>query len=148
MLYYENGKIKFGSVYVKIPDGVYIETEPEMSYEFGLELVSPSEDYQITIQVDADKDNALEYIESVTQGVGYRELGEPLPIQICGLSGWQVRYGDSQDRTVYYEVALDIPETPEAKVLDIYVRIKTPADREQIINGRIVQDLLNRITLA
>lgn len=148
MLYYEKGKIKFGSVYVKIPDGVYIETEPEMSYELGLELVSPNDDYRITIQGDADKQNALEYITSVTQGVGYRELGKTLPVQICGLFGWQVRYGDPQDRTVYYEVALDIPETSEAKVLDIYVRIETPADREQIINGRIVQDLLNGITLA
>ena len=148
MLYYENGKIKFGSVNVKIPNGVYIETQPEMSYEFGLVLVSPNEDCQITIQSANEKKNALKYLNSVTQGVGYKHLDKPEPIQINGLQGWQLRYGDDGDGYRYYEVALDIPKTEGASILDIYVRIEPLADREGIINGRVVQDLLNGITIT
>lgn len=93
MLYYESGKIRFGSVYVKIPDGVYIETQPEMSYEFGFVLVSPDESFQITIQCDNEKKDALKYLNSVTRGVGYKHLDKPEQIQVNGLHGWQLRYG-------------------------------------------------------
>lgn len=148
MLYYEDGKIKFGSVYVKIPDGVYIETQPEMSYEFGLVLVSPDESFQITIQCDKEKGNALKYLNRVTQGVGYKHLDKPEPIQVNACHGWQLHYGDPGDRSIYYEVVLDIPETEEASILDIYVRIESPSDRESIIKGRIIQELLNGITIA
>ena len=148
MLYYESGKIRFGSVYVKIPDGVYIETQPEMSYEFGFVLVSPDERFQITIQCDNEKKDALKYLNSVTQGVGYKHLDKPEKIQVNGLHGWQLRYGDIGDRSIYYEVVLDIPKTEEARILDIYVRIEHPTDRESVINSRIVQELLSGITIA
>lgn len=148
MLFYEDGKIRIGSVFVKIPDGAYIETQSEMSYEFGIELVSPDDSYRILVIGDNEKKNALKHLNSVTQGVGFKHLGKPEPIIVGGLKGWQLRYGDSGDNTQYYEVVLDIPETEEARILDIYVRMRTPADREAIINGRIVQDLLNGITLA
>ena len=148
MLFYENGKIRIGSVNIKIPDGVYIETQPEMSYELGIVLVSPDENYQITIQGDNERHNALKFLNSVTQGVGYKHLGKPQPIKVNDLEGWQLCYGESGDKMVYYEVVFDIPETEEARILDIYVRIDTPQDRESIIKGRIVQELLQGITLA
>lgn len=90
----------------------------------------------------------VKYLNSVTQGVGYKHLDKPQPISVNGLEGWQLRYGESGDKTVYYEVVFDIPETEEARILDIYVRIDTPENRELIINGRIVQELLQGITLV
>lgn len=148
MLFYKDGKIRIGSVDVRIPDGVYIETHPEMSYDQGLELVAPNEEYRIVILGDNDKKNALRHLNSVTQGVGYKHLDKPESIILNGLKGWQLRYGEPDDPVIYYEVVFDIPETEEARILDIYLRAATPVDMQNIINGRIVQELLNGITLA
>lgn len=146
MLYYENGSVGIGSVNVKIPDGVFWETNTENVFEVGFELASPGEDFRITVTGDNEEKDALSYLRSMTHNVGFKILGDPERIEINGLKGWKLQYIGSKEKVLYCEFALDIPKTKEAHILDIYLRANAPADMDKIISSRIVQELLNGIT--
>lgn len=146
MLYYERGRIRIGSVNVKIPNGVFWETDPENVYGLGFELVSPKEDFRITIAGECEEKDALAYLKSMTHNAGFKMLGDPERIEINGLKGWKLQYIGSKERVLYCEFTLDIPKTEEAHILDIYLRANAPADMNKIIRSRIIQDLLNGIT--
>lgn len=106
MLLYKNHRFHFANVSFQIPEGYFLDTDPEENANNCIRLWDPDKRYSVEIRVDDNTRGSEMELAYVLQGMNPRILNPIRPTTINGLSGHHATYRNT--RTQYYEIWLDI----------------------------------------
>lgn len=131
MLLYKNGRFYGEKVSFLVPDGFYLEVDPEIIGEYGFCAWSPQRDCLCCWRsYDGCGGTAAELETRFFPECGCVPLSPVTPIQLNGLSGHFVFYRDLQKQ--YYEARFDLTDgdqlsfSVEAQGKDIRRLMDTP----------------------
>lgn len=109
MFLYRNHRLYYGNVSFQIPDGFFLDANPDEDTDDYLKLVAPDESYSIDIRFYQDSMDAKAELESVIHDLRAEIFYPVAPIIMGGLPGYHATYRDR--RTQYYEAWFDIEES-------------------------------------
>ena len=131
MLCYKNHRFHYGKISFQIPDGYYIDTEPELISDNSLHLHSPDKLHRLDLQVDTSSKGAAKELASVLKDMKHTLLQPTSRFTLNGLSGVHASY--KADGNQYYEAWLDI-----AKGVSMLILISTKRDIAKIDTAAIL----------
>lgn len=106
MLCYKNHRFHHRQVSFQIPEGFYIDTEPELVSDNSLHLYSPDMLYRLDLQIVTTSNGSSEELASVLRDMKHTLVRPTLLLSINGLTGVHAAY--RSEGTQYYEAWLDI----------------------------------------
>lgn len=130
MLQYKDGKFHVPGAAFALPEGFYLETEPEHCYERGFGAWTPDRRYYFEWEVERPCEGTRQELAALFSplwGIPGSE-DDIVPVLVNGLSGHQVRY--MNHGTEYFEMRLALPARAE---LSIRVRAETG----NILTGKV-----------
>lgn len=111
MLQFKDGKFHAYGLSFALPDGFYLDSDPDTPYEYGLCCCSPDETIYYGIYVDCEHEDLREGIELLFEpGSGMYQTSEIRPVVLNGLAGFEVTFYDRE--CDYYETHLQASEGP------------------------------------
>ena len=109
MFRYKNHRFYYDNISFQIPDGFFLDANPDEDTDDYLKLVAPDESYDIDIRFEQDCMDAKSELESVIHDLKAEILRPVAPICMNGLTGYHSTYRDK--RTQYYEAWFDIEDS-------------------------------------
>ena len=106
MLHYKNHRFHVANVSFQIPDGYFLNTDPEENANNGIRLCNPDKLYSVEIRVDESTRGSEMELAYVLQGMNPRILQPIGPTSVNGIHGHHATYRNT--RTQYYELWLDV----------------------------------------
>lgn len=111
MLQYKKGRFHCEGVSFEIPENFYLDTDCDISYENGLEFITPDEKMVIEYDI-TDYDGSTEKeLQKLFRNGSYIVIEPITPVLINGLKGHKCCYRTSKES--FYEVHLEITEELE-----------------------------------
>ena len=106
MFHYLNHRLHWNNISFQIPNGYYLDSDPELPDKHTIWLISPNRDYRAAVTImPSDEDTLSALSASISDMNG--ELITPIaPISVGGLHGHHASYRLTRPR--YYEVFLDL----------------------------------------
>lgn len=104
MLMYKQGRFWAEGASFAIPDGFFVEMDPDVNYERGIGAWDPSCTILYMWNICKEDDGAKQMLESVVKD--YQPLSKITPIVLNGLSGYWGIYGGKSFQN--YEVRFDL----------------------------------------
>ena len=142
MLLFKGGKFHALGVAFELPDGFWLETEPEDVVQYGLVAYTPDKQHQVLWEIEEGcHGTAAELEEFFGPETGIEAMSEIAPLTINDLSGHQVMYRTSQDERLEYRFA--IREGVEFSVC-IYAKTGSIVD---VQSQKVTQEILRGISL-
>lgn len=137
MLLYKSGRFYVEGVSFQIPDGFYVETDPDLNYEEGLSAWNPSCSCLYLWMLDKGCADAKTELHKIVDSAftPYSEVGS---IVANGLSGCFILYGEKKEQ--YYEARFDLGRGKqfalivEARKDDIHKVIKS-SEFQTVLDG-------------
>ena len=105
MLIYKQGRFWDEGVSFCIPDGFFLETDPDVNYERGIGAWNPTQTCLYMWVISDDEVGTREGLEKAS--CDFKRLSEITPITLNGLSGHWVAYNTRFEE--YYEVRFALP---------------------------------------
>lgn len=105
MLMYKQGRLWTEGASICIPDGFFLETDPDINYERGLSAWNSTQSCLYMWVISENEVGTREGLEE--QSCNFKPLSEITPITLNGLSGHWITY--STPREEYYEVRFALP---------------------------------------
>ena len=134
MLHYKNHRFHVANVSFQIPDGYFLDTDPEENANNCIRLWDQDKLYSVEIRVDDSSRGSEMELAYVLQGMNPRILHPIRPVCVNGIMGHHATYRNT--RTQYYELWLDIDTG-----LAMLVLIVTKADIMKIDVDSVVAAL-------
>jgi len=136
MICFQNGRFCTHGVSFTIPDGFYLETEPDFVFEFGLGAWTPDKSCYVEWNIEENCLGTEKELDSI-----FQESSQVVPlseihlVSVNGLSGHQVIYRKQQK--FFLEVRLSLQEKGEFVFLagGEGKGISTRQDVQQALNG-------------
>lgn len=124
MLRYHDGRFYAGPVSFLLPDGLYLDSEPEILYPNSVNFCAPDGSFRLELMVEEDCADSRTEAESLLNSISpERHIGAITPITRNNLHGHQASY-TSQGK-ICYEVRFDFEEDGTHKLF-LYALIATP----------------------
>lgn len=93
MLQYKDGRFYAPGVSLQIPNGFYLETEPEVYFEYGLTAWTPDRAYLVSWEFEEGCQGTEKELRDLFTGVsGIMLIGTIEPISVNGLNGHYAAY--------------------------------------------------------
>ena len=108
MLLYENGRFHFGGISFAIPNGFFLETDPEMSLKDGIEVYGPDKSFSVELSLYAEEKCTKSFLRDVVKEMECPVIERLSYVELNGLHGHHVTYG-GEERTSYYEARFNLP---------------------------------------
>ena len=105
MLMYKQGRFRAEGGSFQMPDGFFLETDPNINYEKGVSAWNSAQSCLSMWVISENEAGTREGLEE--QSCNFKPLSEITPITLNGLSGHWVTY--STPREEYYEVRFALP---------------------------------------
>lgn len=106
MFQYLNHRFHWNNISFQIPDGYYLDSDPEMPDKNTIWLVSPNLDFHISITIlNGGEDTRTVLSDSITDMMP-KSVSPIAPISINGLHGHHASFRLTRSR--YYEILLDL----------------------------------------
>lgn len=134
MLRYKNHRFHAANVSFQIPDGYFLDTDPEENANNCIRLWNPDKLYSVEIRVDDSERGSEMELAYVLQGMNPQILHTIKPTCVNGILGHHATYRNT--RTQYYELWLDI----NARLV-MLVLVVTKADITKIDVDSVVASL-------
>lgn len=108
MLKFENNRIYCGGISFPIPNGLYLETNFEITYDDALFLFPENKAYYLAVHLDRYAGSASERAKTEMDDVGPQISGQPKPVEINGIHGVGVLYTYTQQEhyEMYFETVV------------------------------------------
>ena len=104
MFHYLNHRFHWNNISFQIPDGYYLDSDPEMPDKNTIWLVSPNLDFHISITIlNGGEDTRTVLSDSITDMMP-KSVSPIAPISINGLHGHHASFRLTRSR--YYEILL------------------------------------------
>ena len=104
MFQYLNHRFHWNNISFQIPDGFYLDSDPEMPDKNTIRLVSPNLDFHISITIlNGGEDTRTVLSDSITDMMP-KSVSPIAPISINGLHGHHASFRLTRSR--YYEILL------------------------------------------
>ena len=136
MLLYKNGRFHGLGLSFELPEGFYLETEPDLCCELGLGAWTPDMRFYVDWQIDDQRQGTREELEGLfSPDSGVMVHGSLEPIEVNGLAGhqaayrgndrehWEFRLSPGDDRQVAVVIYAAEPDTPCDDIQDLAARI-------------------------
>ena len=142
MLLYKNQCFQTHSVSFRLPDGVYLNSAPELQLENGLEYQVPEDGFSISIEVGASGGTASEVFQEVLES--HTALSEVLPVQAGGLEGFYLIYCSSFNGHIEFHFDLG-EEDGEPQALSILLQSDDPETVGELLHHPALTSLLDSL---
>lgn len=139
MVRFQNGRFYTHGVSFAIPEGYFLETEPEFVHEYGLGAWTP--DKTCFVEWDVEE-NCLgtkrELSDLFQESSGVRKMSEIQSVSINGLLGHQADY--QREQKYFFELRLSLKENSEFVFLasgtkENMLSWKKSSDLAQVLNN-------------
>ena len=111
MLQYKKGRFHCKGVSFEIPENFFLDTYCDITYENGLELISPNEKMVVEYNICDFDGSTEEELQKLLRGDSFVVIEPITPVLINGLVGHQCSYRTSSEN--YFEVHLKITDELE-----------------------------------
>ena len=108
MLCYKNHRFHVNGASFQIPDGYFLDTEPEDIAQDCVSLWGPEKDFSVSVRVDTNSRGAENELAFILNGMEPTILRPAAPITHNGLSGYHASYRN--DRIQYHEIWFDVAD--------------------------------------
>lgn len=106
MFHYLNHRFHWNNISFQIPDGYYLDSDPELPDKHSIWLISPKLDFRVAITIMTGSEDSRSALNDSIADMN-PELTAPIaPLSINGLHGHHASYRLIRPR--YYEVYLDL----------------------------------------
>ena len=106
MFRYLNHRFHWNNISFQIPDGYYLDSDPEMPDKNSIWLLSPTLDFRIAITIMRSNKDTLSALSDSISDMNPELIAPIAPISINGLHGHHASYRLIRPR--YYEMYLDL----------------------------------------
>lgn len=142
MLLYKEGKFNALGVSFTLPNGFWLETEPENAVQYGLTAYTPDKQFQVVWEIEEGCHGTVaELQELFGPETGIKALSEITPVSIGGISGHRVMYRTYCDERLEYRFA--VGEGVELSVC-VYAKAGNIADAK---SKALVDEIMSGISL-
>ena len=140
MLSYKKHRLNPGQVSFQIPEGYYIDTDPELVSDNSLHLYSPDMLHRLDLQIVTTSKGSSEELASVLRDMKHTLVRPISLLFINGLTGVHAAY--RSEGTQYYEAWLDI-----AKGVSMLILVSSKWSIEKIDTAAIVAAVDPRLSI-
>lgn len=135
MIFLNNNRMYFPGISIAIPENIFMETEPKVVGEYGIEFVSINPSFKIVINYyDSDIEKNIKYY------FGNFKIEVFKKFQVNGIVGFYAKY--ISRGLNYGEIILDIKNK---NTFSLY--IETKEDINMIFENENIKNLINSIQL-
>ena len=106
MFHYLNHRFHWNNISFQIPDGYYLDSDPEMPDKNSIWLVSPTLDFRVAITITTCSEDTISALNSSISDMNPELIAPIAPISVNGLRGHHASYRLIRPR--YYEAYLDL----------------------------------------
>ena len=106
MFRYLNHRFHWNNISFQIPDGYYLDSDPEMPDKNSIWLISPTLDFRVSITITTCSEDTLSALSASISDMNPELIAPIAPISVSGLRGHHASYRLIRPR--YYEVYLDL----------------------------------------
>ena len=106
MFRYLNHRVHWKNMSFQIPDGFYLDSDPELSDKNIIWLISPEHDFHLSIHILPDSEDTLTVLSDEIADMMPTCISPIQPISISGFHGHHAAYRLIRPR--YYELYLDL----------------------------------------
>jgi len=131
MLCYKNHRFHYGQISFQIPDGYYIDTDPELISDNSLHLHSPDKLHRLDLQVDTSSKGAIKELAAVLRDMKHTLVQPTSLLSLNGLTGVHAAY--KAEGNQYYEAWVDI-----ARGVSMLILISSKRDIAKIDTAAIL----------
>ena len=132
MLQYKDGRFSAQGVSFSIPNGFFLETEPEFCYEYGFGAWTPDKQYYMEWQIETGCTGTENELRQLFEtGSETKPLSEIQPVTVNGLAGHYTAYQNKNGQ--FFELRLsahggtEIALTVKSAGGDILAAMHTPS---------------------
>lgn len=109
MFRYQNHRFYCSCFSYQIPDGYFIDTNPDEDTDDYMRLVSPNETFSVDIRLEQDCERSDGELASIIHDITATVVYPTSPIELNGLQGHHATYRTKQSQ--YYEARFDLPDS-------------------------------------
>ena len=106
MFHYLNHRFHWNNISFQIPDGYYLDSDPEMPDKNSIWLISPKLDFRVSITITTCSEDTLSTLSNSISDMNPQLIAPIAPISFNGLRGHHAAYRLIRPR--YYEIFLDL----------------------------------------
>ena len=106
MFHYLNHRFHWNNISFQIPDGYYLDSDPEMPDKNSIWLISPTLDFRVAITIMASSEDTISALSASISDMKPALIAPIAPFSISTLGGHHASYRLIRPR--YYEAYLDL----------------------------------------
>ena len=106
MFHYLNHRFHWNNISFQIPDGYYLDSDPELPDKNSIWLISPKLDFRVAITIMTDSEGTLSALSNSISDMKPQLVAPIAPFSVSGLRGHHAAYRLIHPR--YHEVFLDL----------------------------------------
>lgn len=145
MIRYNNGDFYMKKVRFRIPNNFFINSDPESTDEYFIELRPPKNDYILRVRIlDECKDTLTEIGCYFTEDAGGKPDEPPSVLSVGGMVGHHVIVNGDTVKTANYYAHLAIPDSSDEQFY-YYIEVKDGKRMRSILNSPEIKWFVDNI---
>lgn len=145
MVRYDNGNFYMKRVRFRIPNNFFINSDPESTDEYFIELRPPENDYILRVRIlDECKSTFLEICNYFSEDAGGTPAEPPSAISVGGMVGHHVIVNGDTVKTANYYAHLAIPDSKDEHFY-YYIEVKDGKRMRSILDSPEIKWFVDNI---